>query len=267
MTNGSPGPLHFVTSGNPEGRTLVFLHGWPDDGSLWRHQVEALEKDHFCVVPTLPNFGDTESEAGGCDFPELVSRVHRLIEELGRGPVTLITHDWGAYIGYLLEKAHPNDIGTMIAMDIGGHVQPSSVREAIMFVGYQWTLVWLWLLGGLIPPLGTALTRGFASLLKVPQRQVAALRSRYNYPYFYFWRTNLLPWRRRQLLGRYRPGCSVCFIYGGAKPLMFHTERWLSIVEKGGGTNHCLADAEHWFMESHIEQTNKLIHDWLAATA
>jgi pimeloyl-ACP methyl ester carboxylesterase len=248
----------------PQGApTLVFLHGWPDDPSLWRHQVEALRDDFRCVLLTLPNFGATPHEPGGCDFPELVKRLARTIEALGDSPVTLITHDWGAYIGYLYEKKHPERIESMVAMDIGGHMQPSTLAEAAMFVSYQWALATFWIIGGVVPPLGTWLTRTLARLIKVPERQVATLTSRLNYPYFYLWRSTLLPWLHPRLIGRYRPRCPVLFIYGGKKPLMFHSRRWLDIVDETGGRSACIEKGSHWFMETEVEETNLLVSGWL----
>jgi len=257
--------LDYSIEGPEQAPTLVFIHGWPDDASMWRNQVEALGSDYRCVLITLPNFGDTQHEPGGCDFPIIVDRLHRTIEETSSQPVTLVTHDWGAYIGYLYEQKYPERLRTMVAMDVGGHVQPSTIKEAAMFVSYQWTLVALWLLGGLIAPLGTWLTRRFSRAIKVPKRQASSLRSRANYPYFYFWRSTLLPWARTRLLGRYRPQCPVLYLYGGRKPLMFHTRRWLEIVEGSGGRNECIEDGSHWFMEQQPERTNQLLAEWLRA--
>lgn len=259
--------LPYTSEGPDDAPTLVFIHGWPDDPVMWRNQVDALKTQYRCVLPTLPNFGATTIESGGCDFPEIVERLHGCISELGDDPIVLVTHDWGAYVGYLYEKAHPERVRTMIALDIGGHFEPSNLREGAMFIGYQWALVVLWLIGGLVPPLGTWLTRRFARMLKVPERQVSGLRSCCNYPYFYFWRATVLPWARSRLLGRYRPQCSVLFIYGGNKPLMFHSARWLEIVEQSGGQSACIDEGSHWFMESHPAQTNQLLSDWLSEKA
>lgn len=257
--------LIYTAEGPDDAPTLVFLHGWPDDPSMWRHQVAALRDGFRCVLPTLPNFGAAPNEPGGCDFPVLVERLHRVIQEQRDGPVCLVTHDWGAYIGYLYEKSYPERVATMIAMDVGGHVQPSTLREAAMFVSYQWVLATLWLVGGVVPPLGTWLTRNFARMLNVPARQASALRSRSNYPYFYFWRSVLLPWLRSRLIGDYRPRCPVLFLYGAKKPLMFHTQHWLDLVEQTGGRNVCVEEGSHWFMETQVDQTNQLLIEWLSS--
>ena len=40
------------------GRPVVLLHGWPDSGRLWRHQVPALADAGFqVIVPDLRGYG------------------------------------------------------------------------------------------------------------------------------------------------------------------------------------------------------------------
>ena len=72
-----------------------------------------------------------------------------------------------------------------------------------------------------------------------------------------------LPSARRKLLGYYKPTCPILFIYGGNKPLMFHSDRWLEILEKTSGRSECIAGGAHWFMETHPEEINALIEQWL----
>jgi len=257
----------YVIDGNPGGPSLVFLHGWPDDASLWRRQIEALQNDYRCIRITLPNFGKQPVRPGGFDFPHLVAMLAATISEVQPDgtPVTLITHDWGAYLGYLLEQQYPEMIERMVALDIGGHVAPGSAREALFILGYQWTLIVLWLTGGLIPPVGNWLTQRFAAMLGVPARQAKTARSRYNYMYFYLWRGLLLPWWRGQLLTRYHPRRPVLFLWGLKKPVMFHSGRWLDLVRQSGGQSLGVEGAGHWLMESHAREVNRAIRDWLCA--
>jgi len=257
----------YVIEGNLAGPALVFIHGWPDDASLWRKQVAALQANYRCIRITLPNFGKQAVKPGGFAFPRLVAMLAATIGEARAGgkPVTLITHDWGAYLGYLLEQAHPELIERMVAFDIGGHIAANSTREALFILGYQWTLVLLWLIGGLIPPLGNGLTRKFALKLGVPQRQASTARSRNNYLYFYLWRGLLLPPWRKQLLAHYQPQCPVLFLWGCKKPVMFHSRQWLDIVDRSGGRSDGIEGAGHWLMESHADKVNLAIADWLAA--
>jgi pimeloyl-ACP methyl ester carboxylesterase len=242
----------------------VFIHGWPDNASLWRFQVDALAADFRCVLITLPNFGEQATRAGGFTFPELVELITTTVREIQpEGKVSLVTHDWGAYIGYLLEKTHPELIEKMAALDIGGHIEPAGLKPSLMIVWYQWSLALGWLVGGLAPPLGRVLSLGVAKVIRVPGRQRANLRSRYNYPYFYLWRGMLLPWKRKELLGRYRPRCPVLYLFGERKPLMFHSEKWLRIVAESNGHAEGIPGAGHWLMETHPDIVNQKIINFL----
>ena len=247
------------------GDTVVFVHGWPDDYRLWQQQVDALKSRFRCVLVTLPNFGELADKPGGYNFPTLVDMLDRTIERVqgDAGPVALVTHDWGAYIGYMFDQARPDKVRKMVALDIGAHVQPATMKEALFMMGYQWTLIGCWLIGGVLPPAGNWLSRKFAGALGVPQPQASRVHSRSNYPYFYLWSAVLIPWLRKNLLQRYTPQCPILFIYGGNKPLMFHSERWLKIVEQTSGRNERIEGAGHWFMESHADQINQLIGAWL----
>ena len=99
-------------------------------------------------------------------------------------------------------------------------------------------------------------------MIRVPTRQRAQLRSRYNYSYFYLWRGLLLPWKRANLLGSYRPRCPVLYLFGERKPLMFHSPKWLQIVAASGGHSEGIAGAGHWLMETHAEVVNEMLLDW-----
>ena len=255
-----------TVSGNPAGPALFFIHGWPDNASLWREQVNALETQFRCICLTLPNFGDRTVKAGGFDFPQLIEQVVATIRaEQAEGPVRLVTHDWGAYLGYLLDQTHPGLVGRMAAFDVGAHMGKTNLKTKLMIIGYQWALIVCWLIGGLVPPLGGWLSRGVGRVIGVPARQRSNLRSRYNYPYFYLWRGLLLPSYRGRLLHRYRPGCPLLFQYGKRKPMMFHSEKWLQIVEDSGGRAYGVEGAGHWLMESHAAEVNPQLVEWFGS--
>lgn len=257
-------PFEVETAGNPSSPVLFFMHGWPDNASLWRKQLAALSADYYCVAVSLPNFGSGQRKAGGHDFPQLVEglaatiRQHRQDDQ----PVYLVTHDWGAYLGYRLQRDHPELVARMVALDVGGHAKPGSFKEAFFIIAYQWALVLCWLVGGVIPPLGNLLSRGVGKVVRVPRRQRAEMKSRCAYPYFYFWRGMFFRRWRSSLLGYYQPGCPVLYLYGKRKPVMFHSERWLQIVAECGGRSEGIDGAGHWFMETHPDIVNQAIAGW-----
>ena len=67
--------------------------------------------------------------AGGYSFAEQVELLKATIDTLQPSgePIYLVTHDWGAYIGYLAD-AYPQMIHRMVSMDVGANTQPNSSR-------------------------------------------------------------------------------------------------------------------------------------------
>src|ERR1700745_2199856 len=56
--------IEYEVSG--EGRPVVLIHGFPDSGRLWRHQVPALvEAGYRTIVPDLRGYGGPRKPPGG----------------------------------------------------------------------------------------------------------------------------------------------------------------------------------------------------------
>eukprot|EP00435_Cladocopium_sp_Y103_P051426 s216_g16.t1 len=55
-------PLSITSTGPTitERPVLFFVHGWPDDASVWRAQVEYFGGKYRCKCVTMPHFGGRE---------------------------------------------------------------------------------------------------------------------------------------------------------------------------------------------------------------
>lgn len=112
-------------------------------------------------------------------------------------PYTLVTHDWGAVIGYLYENKYPTKVSRMIALDIGMNIEPQfqiflyqlwfAVTYIItqifgLFVGKIpfWTLFILFKIIPILNPLGM---KG-----DTPKRPRHELRPDMCYPYYHIWK-------------------------------------------------------------------------------
>jgi pimeloyl-ACP methyl ester carboxylesterase len=256
--------------GNPDGRLLVFLHGWPDDPEVWRHQVAHFEARHGCARVQLPNYGARIERPRGLDFPTLRDRIIRSIEDLcdrrGQDRVVLVGHDWGAYLSYLVEQAIPERIAGLVTIDVGGDLEVRSPKQAWAIVSYQWPLIAAWLVGGVAPALGAKLTASVARAVRAPlENRSAPPRSSMNYLYFYLWRSLLLPPYSGRLLRRYRPSSPTLYLYGTRKPFQLQSRRWLEMLEADPGSKTVALDGGHWLMLSHPEQVNAAIEQFLDA--
>src|SRR5690349_19270673 len=109
--------LHVRDSGS--GTPVVLLHGWPDDGDLWRHQVPALTAAGYRVIaPDLRGFGASSkpTDLAAYTGPALVADVVHLLDALDIRRAHLVGHDWGAAITWWTAALVPNRVASMTAM-------------------------------------------------------------------------------------------------------------------------------------------------------
>ena len=76
--------LHFVRAG--EGELMLFLHGFPDSGMLYKSQLTEFSRDHMVVAPNLRGFppSDQPAEVDAYAMPRLLDDVHALLRHWPR---------------------------------------------------------------------------------------------------------------------------------------------------------------------------------------
>jgi pimeloyl-ACP methyl ester carboxylesterase len=134
--------IHYVTSGS--GPAVILLHGWPQTWHAWR-RVAAFLPDHSVVMPDLRGFGQSAKPASGYDAATMAADLHALVSALGRGPVTVVGHDWGAVFGYVLAASHPADVCALgiVEMALPGAgvleqaMQPRAGGQFLWHFGFQ----------------------------------------------------------------------------------------------------------------------------------
>lgn len=91
--------LAVFESGNPDGETLVMLHGWPDTHHLWDGVVPLLADRYRIVCYDQRGHGESTDPARVEDFrlAELAADLFAVIDAVSPGtPVHVVAHDWGS---------------------------------------------------------------------------------------------------------------------------------------------------------------------------
>ena len=113
-------PIEFEVTG--EGPPVVLLHGFPDTGRLWRHQVPALAEAGFrVVVPDLRGYGKS-GKPDGVDayaIPYLAGDVVAILDRLGIERVHVVGHDWGAALAWAIGSLVPDRVDHLVALSVG----------------------------------------------------------------------------------------------------------------------------------------------------
>ncbi len=89
---------------------MIFLHGWPETGLVWRAQMEAFAAEGWrCIAPDLRGFGGSSVPAatGAYAIQEVVEDMVALHAHLGGKPAICIGHDWGSPVASSLVAHHP----------------------------------------------------------------------------------------------------------------------------------------------------------------
>lgn len=91
-----PIPLHFVDIGG--GIPLVFLHGFPFSGAIWREQQKAFAGLYRLIIPDLRGHGGSASTAGVYEMDLMAADVFNLLDQLKIDKAIWIGHSMGGYV-------------------------------------------------------------------------------------------------------------------------------------------------------------------------
>jgi pimeloyl-ACP methyl ester carboxylesterase len=116
-----------------EGRPVVLLHGFPDSGRLWRHQVPALAEAGFqAIVPDMRGYGrsDKPPEVAAYHVAALARDVLAVMADAGVDRAHVVGHDWGAAVAWGLAALARERVDHLVALSVG---HPATFRA----VGYE----------------------------------------------------------------------------------------------------------------------------------
>lgn len=112
---------------------LLMLHGFPEYGGAFAGLAERLSHRFHCIAPDQRGYGRSwaPDEISAYATSALVGDMAALI---GREPVTVLGHDWGAAVAYGLAMFRPELVERLIIMN---GVHPVPFQRAMAAGGAQ----------------------------------------------------------------------------------------------------------------------------------
>jgi pimeloyl-ACP methyl ester carboxylesterase len=110
--------IHYVETG--KGKTILFLHGFPEFWYSWKDQLAAFGKHYHAVAMDMRGYNLSDRPANVEDYriPLLVEDVRALLEHLSHGKrAVLVGHDWGGVIAWAFALAHPDYLDKLIIVN------------------------------------------------------------------------------------------------------------------------------------------------------
>jgi pimeloyl-ACP methyl ester carboxylesterase len=105
-----------------QGRPVVLLHGFPDSGRLWRHQVPALAGAGFqVIVPDLRGYGRSGKPEAieAYSLPLLAGDVMAVLADLEVTKAHVVGHDWGAALAWALASLAHGTVDHLVVLSVG----------------------------------------------------------------------------------------------------------------------------------------------------
>ena len=100
------------------GDAVVFIHGFPQTGHQWRHQMTALAAEGYaCFAPDNRGFGRTDKPGARVSRAMLAADVVGYLDARGIETCTLVGHDWGGIIAFKAAIDHPDRITRLALLD------------------------------------------------------------------------------------------------------------------------------------------------------
>lgn len=131
--------IYYEVTGS--GRPVILLHGFPDSGRLWRHQVTALaERGLQVIVPDLRGYGRSDKPAAveAYALPALAGDVLAVLADVGAERAHVVGHDWGAALAWGLASLAPDRVDHLAVLSVG---HPATFRRTFAQQEKSWYML------------------------------------------------------------------------------------------------------------------------------
>lgn len=96
------------------GFPLVLIHGFPEDGDIWKNQLLVLQGKFTIIIPDLPGSGASErldkTDDKEITMADYADCMFALLQYENINECAVIGHSMGGYIALALVERHPNII-------------------------------------------------------------------------------------------------------------------------------------------------------------
>lgn len=100
------------------GAPVVFVHGFPQTGYQWRHQLDAVAGAGYAgFAPDNRGFGGTDKPGARVSRALLAQDLVNYLDAKGIDTCTLVGHDWGGIIAFKAAIDHPDRVTRLALID------------------------------------------------------------------------------------------------------------------------------------------------------
>ena len=97
------------TNGQETNQSIVFIHGFPFDHTLWNDVISDLKDDYYCISYDIRGFGNSEVNSGQYTMESYTEDLETIISKLELNKPIICGFSMGGYIALrAIEKVQDN---------------------------------------------------------------------------------------------------------------------------------------------------------------
>jgi len=113
-----------------QGSPLVFVHGFPLDRTMWRHQIAEFQKTHRVLAVDLPGFGQSSAPPDEMSIIGFADQLREFLDQLAViDKVTLCGLSMGGSIALQFALRHPQKLSKLILCDCRAAVDSPEAQK------------------------------------------------------------------------------------------------------------------------------------------
>lgn len=89
---------------------VMLIHGFPEDGSIFKYQYNFLKEEHTVLVPDLPGSGKSSYNEAMKSVEDFAEVIRSVLEEEKVDQCFLLGHSMGGYIALAFAEKYPKHL-------------------------------------------------------------------------------------------------------------------------------------------------------------
>jgi pimeloyl-ACP methyl ester carboxylesterase len=109
--------LSVFLEGNSKNKSIIFVHGFPYDHTMWKAQIDKLSEKYFCISYDIRGLGESPVGDGQFTMESFVDDLETIINEMKLVKPVLCGLSMGGYIAFRALEKMENKFSAVILCD------------------------------------------------------------------------------------------------------------------------------------------------------